>query len=241
MVAMPGGEFAMGSDADPTERPIHRVRIHPFAIGKFEVSVAEWQACVAGGGCSYKPTRGPPKIPPPSAAMIDALLKQGEVMLSIGDVSAARLLFARAAESEGPYSGEPDRSSMVNLSWDDATEYVHWLQKTTGKPYRLLTEAEWEYAARAGTETRYSWGEELKPGRTDCEGCGPNHDRSRPADIGSFPPNVWVVYDILPGREGILFIRTDNIASLRAHQKMGMREGATFEHDGVAFLALAYR
>lgn len=147
MVALPGGEFAMGSNADPTERPMHRVRIHPFAIGKFELSVAEWQACVASGGCSYKP---------------------------------------------GAPNGAPDRYPMENLSWDDATEYVHWLQRTTGKPYRLLTEAEWEYAARAGTETCYSWGEELKPGRANCEGCGPNHDRSRPGDIGSFPPNAWV-------------------------------------------------
>lgn len=151
MVALPGGEFAMGSNADPTERPIHRVRIRPFAIGKFELSVAEWQACVAAGGCSYKP---------------------------------------------GPNNAVPDRYPMENLSWDDATEYVHWLQKMTGKPYRLLTEAEWEFAARAGTETRYSWGDELKPGRADCDGCGPNHDRSRPADVGSFPPNAWGLYDM---------------------------------------------
>jgi formylglycine-generating enzyme required for sulfatase activity len=151
MVPLRGGEFAMGSNADPTERPIHRVQIHPFAIGKFDVSVAEWQACVAAGGCSYKPWT---------------------------------------------VNGAPDRYPMENLSWDDASEYVRWLQKTTGKPYRLLTEAEWEYAARAGTTTRYSWGEELKPGKADCEGCGPAHSRARPADMGSFPPNAWGLYDM---------------------------------------------
>ena len=85
---------------------------------------------------------------------------------------------------------------MTNLSWDDAKQYVAWLAKKTGKPYRLPSEAEWEYAARAGTRTRYSWGEELKPGQADCQGCGPVHDRARPTDLGSFPPNPWGLFDM---------------------------------------------
>ncbi|HSU05593.1 MAG TPA: SUMF1/EgtB/PvdO family nonheme iron enzyme [Acetobacteraceae bacterium] len=151
MVAIPAGEFTMGSNADPSERPIHRVHVRPFAIGKFELSVAEWQACVDAGACTYKPAS---------------------------------------------HDANPGRRPMANLSWEDAAQYLRWLEKITGKPYRLLTEAEWEYAARAGTATRYAWGEEVRPGRADCEGCGPTHDRARPADLGSFPPNAWGLYDM---------------------------------------------
>jgi formylglycine-generating enzyme required for sulfatase activity len=61
---------------------------------------------------------------------------------------------------------------VINVSWDDAKLYVAWLSRLTGKEYRLLTEAEWEYAARAGSNTRYSWGDEPGIGNANCNGCG---------------------------------------------------------------------
>jgi formylglycine-generating enzyme required for sulfatase activity len=63
------------------------------------------------------------------------------------------------------------RRPVINVSWEDARDYAHWLSLVTGKAYRLPTEAEWEYAARAGTQTRYWWGDEMKAGMAVCFGC----------------------------------------------------------------------
>jgi formylglycine-generating enzyme required for sulfatase activity len=61
---------------------------------------------------------------------------------------------------------------VINVSWDDAQQYAAWLSMMTGRPYRLLTEAEWEYAARAGSTTAYFWGDEIGKGNANCSGCG---------------------------------------------------------------------
>jgi formylglycine-generating enzyme required for sulfatase activity len=153
MVALPGGGFEMGSTTDPSEQPRHRVELPAFAIGKFEVTQAEWNACVAAGGCEYKPT-GP----------------------------AGR-----------------DTAPITNVSWADATQYTAWLRETTGKPYRLPSEAEWEYAARAGTTTRYPWGREIGAAKVNCNGCGGGGYDPQTAAVGSFPPNPWGLHDMLGG------------------------------------------
>jgi formylglycine-generating enzyme required for sulfatase activity len=118
MVVVPAGKFMMGTPEDrpapDSQRPQHEVTISkPFAIGKYEVTYAEWDACVAAGGC-------------PNAA------------------------------DEGWGRG---RLPVSHVSWTDAERYVTWLSKLTGKTYRLPSEAEWEYAARAGTTTLYSFGD----------------------------------------------------------------------------------
>ena len=76
---------------------------------------------------------------------------------------------------------------VINVSWVDAKNYVAWLVKVTGKPYRLLSEAEWEYCARAGARTRYSWGDEPGDGNADCNGCGTQWDlkQTAPTDRSS--------------------------------------------------------
>lgn len=112
MVPLPTGEFLMGSPESELGRgkdegPQHRVTIaQPIAVGKFEVTFAEWDACVAQGGCTHKP----------------------------GDEGWGR-----------------GKLPAINVSWHDAVEYTKWLATKTGKPYRLLSEAEWEYAARGVT------------------------------------------------------------------------------------------
>lgn len=153
MVALPAGQYEMGSTADPSERPPHRVQIAAFALGAYEVTQREWKACVAASACSDKPRIG------------------------VGN----------------------DRLPMMDLSWDDATQYVQWLRGVTRKSYRLPSEAEWEYAARAGATTPYPWGKEIGVGRADCSGCGGNYDSKLPAAIGSFPPNAWGIYDMQGG------------------------------------------
>lgn len=84
----------------------------------------------------------------------------------------------------------------INVSWVDAKQYVGWLAQLTGKEYRLLTEAEWEYAARAGASTRYSWGDDLGMGSANCDGCGSQWDLQQTAPVGSFRPNRLGLYDM---------------------------------------------
>jgi formylglycine-generating enzyme required for sulfatase activity len=150
LVVVPSGDFQMGSGAKPAEAPTHKVAIKKdFAIGRREVTFAEWDQCVAAGGCKYSP-------PDPAWGRGD----------------------------------EP----VTNVSWDDAKEFVAWLTKTTGKPYRLPSEAEWEYAARAGSSTPYWWGKEVGKGRAQCVDCGAT-EPGKPATVGSLRPNAFGLYD----------------------------------------------
>ena len=151
MIALPAGSFTMGSDnSDPSEKPAHRVAIGaPFAIGKFEVSVQQWNACANAGGCQ--------KIAQPA--------------------------------------NTPAEAPVRDVSWDDAQQYVKWLASTTGKPYRLPTEAEWEYAARGGTSTRYWWGEQMATGKANCKECGQPWSNEGPAKAGSFAANPFGLHD----------------------------------------------
>ena len=85
---------------------------------------------------------------------------------------------------------------MINVNWDEAKKYTAWVSKMTGKSYRLLTEAEWEYAARAGTATAHFWGDDINGGNAKCDGCGSALDRVRPSPVGSFPANAFGLYDM---------------------------------------------
>ncbi|MBK7352961.1 MAG: SUMF1/EgtB/PvdO family nonheme iron enzyme [Nitrosomonas sp.] len=90
--------------------------------------------------------------------------------------------------------GRDDRP-VISVSWDDAQAYVQWLVKKTGKKYRLPTEAEWEYVARAGTSTAYWWGDVIGQNNAVCNGCGSQWDNKQTAPVGSFKPNAFGVYD----------------------------------------------
>jgi formylglycine-generating enzyme required for sulfatase activity len=85
---------------------------------------------------------------------------------------------------------------VINVSWRDAKQYVGWLSQLTGKEYRLLTEAEWEYAARAGANSRYSWGDDPGKGDANCHGCGSPWDLRQTAPVGSLRPNRFGLYDM---------------------------------------------
>ena len=90
------------------------------------------------------------------------------------------------------------RRPVINVSWDDAQRYAAWLSKMTGKPYRLLTEAEDEYATRAGTQTAFPWGEDLGKNNAACLNCGTDWDnKQESAPVGSFKPNAFGLYDMV--------------------------------------------
>jgi formylglycine-generating enzyme required for sulfatase activity/class 3 adenylate cyclase len=147
MVALLGAEFAMGSTEDPSEKPVHIVRIQPFEMSKYPVTVREWKACVAAKAC------GAP---------------------AVGD----------------------DDAPMTNLSWSDAEQFTAWLSQATQKNYRLPSEAEWEYAARGGTETRYWWGGEMRLNMINCKGCNEPYDPKAPLNVGTLKPNPFGLYDM---------------------------------------------
>jgi formylglycine-generating enzyme required for sulfatase activity len=83
------------------------------------------------------------------------------------------------------------RRPVINVSWNDAKAYAAWLATMTGKPYRLLSEAEYEYAARAGTQTAYPWSDGAGKGNANCNGCGSGWDNKQTAPVGSFDPNPF--------------------------------------------------
>jgi formylglycine-generating enzyme required for sulfatase activity len=151
LVSLPASAFTMGSNSsDPSEKPAHRATIKaPFAIGKYELTVEQWNKCVAAGACQPAGTDG----------------------------------------------SAPKDAPVRDVSWDDAQRYLKWLSTLTGKSYRLPTEAEWEYAARAGTSTRYWWGDQMSKGKANCKECGDPWSAQAPASVGSFAANPFGLYD----------------------------------------------
>jgi formylglycine-generating enzyme required for sulfatase activity len=151
LVWLPQGEFAMGDASSAgARRPVVGIK-YMLAVGRFEVTFNEWDACVAGGGCRRRPH----------------------------DAGWGRGL-----------------QPVVNVSWLDAQQYVAWLSRTTNKRYRLLTEAEWEYAARAGTDVRYWWGDQAGRGDANCSDCGSKWDGRQAAPVGRFAPNPFGLHDM---------------------------------------------
>jgi formylglycine-generating enzyme required for sulfatase activity len=167
MVVIPAGCFRMGDlngGGDSDEKPDHTVTIsNNFAVGKFEVTFSQWDACVAARACNdHRPDdRG----------------------------------FGRG------------NRPVINVSWDDAKAYVRWLSRETGKEYRLPSESEWEYMARAGATSKYPFGDsesslcEYGNGADrdarfswKNESCSDGYERGT-APVGSFKPNNFGVYD----------------------------------------------
>jgi formylglycine-generating enzyme required for sulfatase activity len=107
-----------------------------------------------------------------------------------------------ACVAEGGCKQKPDdrglgrsRRPVTDLDWDDAKGYVAWLSQKTGKTYRLPTESEWEYVARAGSTTTYPWGRTVDKDKANCLGCTSDPVK-KAIDTGSFPPNAFGVYDM---------------------------------------------
>jgi formylglycine-generating enzyme required for sulfatase activity len=164
LVAIPGGEFLMGSPEDEPERygdegPQHQVTVSPFFLGKYPVTQAQWRAVATT-----------PKV---------------------------------SQELDPDLSGfKGENRPVETVSWDDATEFCARLRRDTGREYRLPTEAEWEYACRAGTTTPFSFGETLIPDLANYNGNytyqdGPKGEyREQTTEVGTFPANEFGLCDL---------------------------------------------
>jgi formylglycine-generating enzyme required for sulfatase activity len=197
MVVVPPGAFKMGSDEvndmrggeKRTAGPVRQITIaKPFAVGKYEVTNAEYAAFVDATG--YRPST-----------------VCGFNQTENFNIDFRGPLFGKKPEANAP---------VVCVSWNDAIAYTMWLSGKTGKRYRLLTEAEWEYAARAGSTTKWPWGDDDAQaclheniydldGEADMPGGGkvswsavPCHDgHATLAPVGSYPPNAFGLHDML--------------------------------------------
>jgi formylglycine-generating enzyme required for sulfatase activity len=152
MVELPAAEYPMGSAGNSLnfdERPEHPVHLPAFAIGKYEVSFAEYDRFALATG-------------------------------------------RHLPNDEG--WGRDDRP-VINVSWNDANAYAQWLSEQTGHHYRLPSESEWEFAARAGTATMYWWEGLMKVNPANCFDCGSKWDGASTAPVGSFFANKFGIHD----------------------------------------------
>ncbi len=101
-----------------------------------------------------------------------------------------------AAKACGFTATGKDDAPVGNVSWSDAKQYAAWLAETTRKPYRLPSEAEWEYAARGGTQTRYWWGDQFQPNMVNCKNCSDIPASDQPVKVGSLKPNPFGLFDM---------------------------------------------
>jgi len=187
MVGIPSGSFVMGSPRSESGRfdsegPQHSVAIKAFALGKYDVTSEEFLTFLRETG--YQPAACNPIL----------------------DMKWHSPGHGRAYS---PYYGEPLRWPAVCLDWRDAEKYIAWLNvkvriehpatatDLANGPYRLPTEAEWEYAARAGTTTARWWGNDVGIGKANCNGCGSKWDNRLLADVDSFAPNPFGLYGML--------------------------------------------
>jgi len=96
----------------------------------------------------------------------------------------------------GDYNWGRDNRPVINVNLSDAQEYTQWLSHQTGHKYRLPSEAEREYAARAGTPSIYPWGDEIGRGNAHCKGCDITPNKKMTAPVGQLPPNPWGLHDM---------------------------------------------
>jgi formylglycine-generating enzyme required for sulfatase activity len=169
MVIIPAGEFMMGSPEDEPSReveegPQHRVRIvRPFAVSKFEITVGQYREFVQASG--YK-------------VLNQCAIRTGEKHIP-----------TRGKTAFDPGFPQDDNHPVTCVSWRDAKAFVYWLSTKTGFQYRLLSESEWEYAARAGSETPYSTGRILDASLV-------NFNSNGTVPVGQYAANGFGLYDM---------------------------------------------
>lgn len=185
MVGIPAGSFTMGSAADEAghfdnEGPRHAVAVRAFALAKYDVTAAQFLTFLAA--THYRP------------AACNARLD-------------LRWHLSADGQAQAPAGAYPPQWPAVCLEWKDAKAYIAWLNETVRKarpgavghdgPYRLPTEAEWEYAARGGTRSARWWGDDLGTNNANCNGCGSAFDARVLSDVDAFAANPFGLYGML--------------------------------------------
>jgi len=176
MVWIPPGSFRMGDiqgGGDSDEKPVHEVSADKFAMGKYEVTVGEFRKFVNATGYQT----------------------DAEKQNSCWTYKDGSWNDQKGANWRNSNFSQNDNNPVLCVSWNDATAYAEWLSNQTGKQYRLPTETEWEYAARAGTTTKYWWDNETGQNRANCwaSECGDSFKYTAP--VGSFSANKFGLYD----------------------------------------------
>jgi formylglycine-generating enzyme required for sulfatase activity len=199
MVDIPGGSFQMGDVAgggDADERPVHTVVLRPFRMGRHEVTRGQFQRFVVATG--YR---------------TDAERDVQTAGCYIVDIETNRWEYRAGASWRNAGLEQTDDHPVVCVSLNDAHAYIGWLNKQTGAKFRLPTEAEWEYAARAGGAVQYPWGMDVNEGCAFMNGAdqtpwpaGIAHkwtDKAECEDgafgtspVGRYRPNIWGLYDV---------------------------------------------
>ena len=177
MVLIPAGEFQMGDiqgGGDDDEKPVHQVSVSAFAMGRYEVTVGEFRQFVNATKYVTEAEKGD-----------GCKIYKAGSWKKVDD-----------ANWRNPYFSQEDNQPVTCVSWNDATAYTEWLSKETGQVYRLPMEVQWEYAARAGTETKYWWGNEIGSNKANCwkSYCRDSFEYTAP--VGSFAANLFGLYDM---------------------------------------------
>ncbi|MCI5144241.1 MAG: formylglycine-generating enzyme family protein, partial [Candidatus Electrothrix sp. AR3] len=191
MVPIHGGTFSMGDiqgQGEKDELPVHIVTVDDFSLGRYEVTVGEFRQFVEDTG--YEPKEG----------------------CYVDEEKTGDWKEVKGAGWDNTFFAQSDDQPVVCVSWDDVQAYVAWLSEKTGEEYRLPTEAEWEYAARAGTETARYWGDEPEaacgfanvgdaalglyyPEKKDLHDCLDGWVNTAP--VGNLDGNAFALHDML--------------------------------------------
>jgi formylglycine-generating enzyme required for sulfatase activity len=182
MVPIPGGTFTMGSPAGEPKRgddegPQHDVKIPPFWMAKTEVTWEQFDLFAFSQDIQQKKRTGADLAKQtPEETMADAVTRPtppyADMTFGLG------------------HDGQP----AICMTWHAAMEYCRWLSAKTGKTYRLPTEAEWEYACRAGSKTAYSFGED--PSQLKAYAWYADNADGKPHQVGLKKPNAWGLHDL---------------------------------------------
>jgi len=175
MVWLPRGGFAMGSNENQWENPIHKVTIdYKLAVGKYPVTVGEFRKFVQATG-GYR---------------TEAEIGGGTWIYVAGKGCNPKA----DANWKNPYFRQTDSHPVVCVSWYDAKDYCEWLSEQTGQVYRLLSEAEWEYACRAGSTGKYCFGDDVHQSGSYGWFKGNSGEKTHP--VGEKKPNQFGLYDM---------------------------------------------
>lgn len=205
LVDIPGGMFQMGDtvgNGEKNELPVHTVSIQPFKLSKYEATLSQFREFINATGYVTEAERN-----------VVALLPYAIDGCGTIDPDTKKHTYVKGLQWNAPGFAQSNSHPAVCVSWNDVQEFLRWLNRETHGGYRLPTEAEWEYAARAGSSTEFFWGADVA---RSCE-FGNGADSTAPLDgkerwpvrlscrdgyyytspVGTYAPNAFGLYDML--------------------------------------------